>query len=39
MEKVWEDAEEPRVDKKLSDHPVLISDKHFSCSKERMKYT
>ncbi|CAM9575861.1 unnamed protein product [Ectocarpus sp. 6 AP-2014] len=39
MEKVWEHAEQTRLKTKLSDHPVLISEKPFNSSKERMKYT
>ncbi|CAN0007770.1 unnamed protein product [Pylaiella littoralis] len=39
MEKVWEHAAETRLKTKLSDHPVLISEKPFTSSKDRMKYT
>ncbi|CAM9831263.1 unnamed protein product, partial [Hapterophycus canaliculatus] len=39
MERVWEHAEGTRLKTKLSDHPVLISEKPFNSSKDRMKYT
>ncbi len=39
MEKVWEHAVETRLKIKLSDHPVLISEKPFNSSQARMKYT
>eukprot|EP00903_Cladosiphon_okamuranus_P016631 g15339.t1 len=39
MEKVWEHAASTRLNVKLSDHPVLISEKPFNSSKDRMKYS
>ncbi|CAM9864465.1 unnamed protein product [Scytosiphon promiscuus] len=39
LERVWEHAEGTRLKTKLSDHPVLISEKPFNSSKDRMKYT
>ncbi|CAB1112598.1 unnamed protein product [Ectocarpus sp. CCAP 1310/34] len=39
IEKVWEHAERTRLKTKLSDHQVLISEKPFNSSKERMMYT
>lgn len=39
VEKVWEHAEETRLKAKLSDHPVLLSEKPFNSSQSRMKYT
>ena len=39
VEKVWEHAEDVRLKAKLSDHPVLLSEKPFNSSQSRMKYT
>lgn len=39
VEKVWEHAEDTRLKAKLSDHPVLLSEKPFNSSQSRMKYT
>lgn len=39
VEKVWEHAEQSRLKVKLSDHPVLVSEKPFNTSQCRLKYT
>ncbi|CAN0042565.1 unnamed protein product [Ascophyllum nodosum] len=39
LERVWEHAEQSRLKVKLSDHPVLLSEKSFNTSRSRLKYT
>lgn len=39
LERLWEHGVETRLKVKLSDHPVLLSEKPFNDSKSRMKYT
>lgn len=39
LERVWEHAVETRLKVRLSDHPILVSEKPFNTSKDRMKYT
>lgn len=39
MEKVWEHAVEARLKVRLSDYPILISEKPFNPSKDRLRYT